>query len=63
MKRFMLTSHGDLSHELEQALAEWIDASRRAWLPDRNLAVEQAEDAAWRRLKSALRHDEVASAA
>jgi hypothetical protein len=43
-----------LGIELEQALADWIDASRRAYEPSHDLRDEQAEHAAWRRVQSVL---------
>jgi hypothetical protein len=63
MIRPNLTPRTDLGLELEKALAEWMDASRRAYEPGRDLRDEQAEHAAWRRVQSALTSAEVLAAA
>ena len=63
MKRSRLTPRTDLGLELEKALAEWMDASRRAYEPSRDLRDEQAEHAAWRRVQSALTSADVLAAA
>ena len=63
MKRSRHTPRTDLGLELEKALAEWMDASRRAYEPSRDLRDEQAEHAAWCRVQSALTSAEVAAAA
>ncbi len=54
MKRSHVTPRTDLGLELEQALTDWIDASRRAYEPSRDLRDEQAEHAAWCRVQTAL---------
>jgi hypothetical protein len=48
---------------LEQALAEWMDASRRAYDPARDQRDEQAEHVAWCRVQSALTSADVLAAA
>lgn len=63
MNRPVPTPRTDLGLDLEKALAEWMDASRRAYEPSRDLHDEQAEDAAWRRVQSALTSADVAAAA
>jgi hypothetical protein len=63
MIRPRLTPRTDLGLELEKALAAWMDASRRAYEPSRDLRDEQAEHAAWRRVQSALITGEVPAAA
>ena len=63
MKRSRHTPRTDLGLELEKALAEWMDASRRAYEPSRDLRDEQAEYAAWCRVQSALNSAEVPAAA
>lgn len=57
------TPAGPLGRDLEAALMEWIAASRRAYEPSRDLRDEQAEDAAWQRVKSVLDSGDVAAAA
>jgi hypothetical protein len=63
MSKRVLTPRTRLGHELEQALNEWIDASRRAYHPERDPRDEHAETAAWRRVQSALRSRETPAAA
>jgi len=54
MNRKVFTSRTRLGIELEQALADWLTASRRAYEPTHDLSDEQAENAAWRRVQSVL---------
>jgi hypothetical protein len=63
MKRTLLTPRTHLGLELEKALSEWIDASRRAYEPTRDLRDEQAEHAAWCRVQSVLTSAEIQAAA
>lgn len=48
---------------MEKALSEWMDASRRAYEPGRDLSDEQAEHVAWCRVQSVLTSADVAAAA
>lgn len=57
-----LIARSKIGLELEQALAEWIAASRRAYDPTRDLRDELEEHAAWRRLQVVLDPAETASA-
>lgn len=54
---------GPFARDLETALQAWIAASRRACEPGRNVTDEQAEDAAWRRVRSVLDASDTATAA
>lgn len=63
MKRPSLTPRSDMGLELERALSEWIDASRRAYVPNRDVRDEQAEHVAWCRVKSVLMSSDVQAAA
>jgi hypothetical protein len=54
VNRKVFTSQTRLGIELEQALADWLTASRRAYEPTHDLSDEQAENAAWRRVESVL---------
>ncbi len=63
MNRRISTSRTRLGIELEQALADWISASRRVYEPTHDLHDEQAEHAAWRRVQSVLAPAETRTAA
>lgn len=63
MNRRVSTSRTRLGIELEQALSDWLSASRRAYEPERDLGDEQAEHAAWRRVQSVLAPAETRTAA
>jgi len=63
MNRHRFTPRSNLGAELEQALADWIMASRRAYHPERDLRDEMDEHEAWSRVQSALSMLEPASAA
>jgi hypothetical protein len=63
MNRQFSTSRTRLGIELEQALVDWISASRRAYEPSHDLHDEQAEHAAWRRVQSVLAPTETRTAA
>ena len=62
MNRHALPSHTRLGIELEQALADWINASRRVYEPTHDLRDEQAEHAAWHRVLSVLAPAETTAA-
>ena len=62
MNRRGFPSHTRFGIELEQALAEWISASRRVYEPTHDLRDEQAEHAAWRRVLSVLAPAETTAA-
>ena len=63
MNRRGLPSHTRLGIELEQALADWISASRRVYEPAHDLGDEQAEHVAWRRVLTVLGPSETQTAA
>lgn len=63
MNRKVFTSRTRLGLELEQALADWLTASRRAYEPTHDQSDEQAENAAWRRVQSVLSPSATATAA
>jgi hypothetical protein len=63
MTRSLFTPHTDSGRQLEQALSAWIDASRRACEPGRDLRDEQAENAAWHRVQSMLATTDALAAA
>ena len=63
MKRRVLSPRPRTGLELQQALNDWIDASRRACEPTHDPGDEQAEHAAWRRVQSVLAVADTATAA
>ncbi len=63
MNRRISESRTRLGIELEQALADWINASRRVYEPPHDLSDEQAEHAAWCRVQSVLSPVETRTAA
>jgi hypothetical protein len=63
MNRHRFTPRSRLGAELEQALADWIAASRRAYHPERELRDEMDEHEAWSRVQSVLSKLEPAAAA
>lgn len=63
MDRSDLTPRTASGVALEQALADWMDASRRAYDASRDLRDEQAEHLAWCRVQSALSSADLLAAA
>lgn len=59
MKHAELTPRTRLGHELEDALQEWIAASRRAYEPNRASGDVRAEEMAWGRVRSVLATQDV----